>query len=654
MAGDADEGMVDKAVISTDVVNRILYGCGDRQRFTQETPILVEVWQRYAADPQSAQDLLITPQKSTSAVALLRDLLTPQGQDDKQALRRSARFAPLQSFLAAKLTFREVIIHLLPRTEWAARAWAAFAEKATSDFAKTAFEQVLLSALSVDAINEYKVVAAFADDGKVEPQLHGQLLDVARTLTMTAILYVAQKPGFPKIRKVRDLYDHRDEIIPCIAELLGRLPKFAEAAELGSKERRKPPLIWRISSNRPIRLADENARATVKADAAYRVFDVKCETITWAVVDSGIDGGHEAFLVDPLDKGSGSRVLKTYDFSILRQLLDPAYDPEFGGSIRDNPAFAIARERSGLSPEEAEEHFRNLYQSYRTEMLDWSSIEPLIFVAAPRPPIEGHGTHVAGIIGADLREETPCPDSKPDRTKVKLRGVCPDIRLMDLRILSGSVEDTEFAVIGALQLVRYLNSHNQYIVVHGVNLSLSIPHVVESYACGRTPVCDECERLVGAGVTVVAAAGNNGYQRFLTEKGPYRGYATVSITDPGNADAVITVGATHRRDPHTYGISYFSSRGPTGDGRLKPDIVAPGERIDSTLPNNETGTLDGTSQAAPHVSGAAAMLMARYPELNRQPARVKQILCSTATDLGRERVFQGHGLLDILRALQSF
>ena len=63
--------------------------------------------------------------------------------------------------------------------------------------------------------------------------------------------------------------------------------------------------------------------------------------------------------------------------------------------------------------------------------------------------------------------------------------------------------------------------------------------------------------------------------------------------------------------------------------------------------------MDGTSMAAPHVSGAAALLMARHRELVGQPARVKQILCDTATDLGRERYFQGAGMLDVLRALQS-
>ena len=57
--------------------------------------------------------------------------------------------------------------------------------------------------------------------------------------------------------------------------------------------------------------------------------------------------------------------------------------------------------------------------------------------------------------------------------------------------------------------------------------------------------------------------------------------------------------------------------------------------------------------AAPHVSGAAAMLLARYEELIGQPRRVKRILCESATDLGRERSFQGHGMLDVLRAFQS-
>jgi serine protease AprX len=279
-------------------------------------------------------------------------------------------------------------------------------------------------------------------------------------------------------------------------------------------------------------------------------------------------------------------------------------------------------------------------------------------------PISEHGTHVAGIIGADWR------GASLDTSKVVvkdiydlmnlqqlnasqiLRGVCPDIQLYDLRVFdSWTGAGDEFAMLAALQFVRHLNSSKSKRVVHGVNISASLEHDVRSYACGRTPICDECERAVASGLVVVAAAGNTGFDE--KEVAFSSSYRQSSITDPGNSESVITVGATHREMPHTYGVSYFSSRGPTGDGRAKPDLVAPGERIFSAVPKQLAATLDGTSMAAPHVSGAAALLLARHNELIGQPGRIKKILCSTATDLGRVAQYQGSGLLDILRALES-
>jgi subtilisin family serine protease len=179
---------------------------------------------------------------------------------------------------------------------------------------------------------------------------------------------------------------------------------------------------------------------------------------------------------------------------------------------------------------------------------------------------------------------------------------------------------------------------------------MSIPYEFRAHGCGATPVCVACDRLSSSGVVVIAAAGNRGWNEgelsFLSN-------VFCSITDPGNAREVITVGSTHSAKPHTFGVSYFSSRGPTGDGRIKPDIVAPGEQIRGPIRGDAEDESDGTSMAAPFVSGAAAMLLARHRELIGNPARVKRILCQSATDLGREKYFQGHGLVDVLRALQS-
>jgi serine protease AprX len=125
--------------------------------------------------------------------------------------------------------------------------------------------------------------------------------------------------------------------------------------------------------------------------------------------------------------------------------------------------------------------------------------------------------------------------------------------------------------------------------------------------------------------------------------------------------------------PHVYGVSFFSSKGPTGDGRMKPDLLAPGEKIISCdsaqrLANGPKRSAarrtkqttvaryredSGTSMAAPHVSGViAAFLSIRHEYINR-PEEVKRIFLSSATDLGRVPYFQGRGLIDLMRAIQS-
>ena len=420
-----------------------------------------------------------------------------------------------------------------------------------------------------------------------------------------------------------------------------------------SGEEESPPLIWQVNRNRDTEIAVAKSTLAVKADAARLLFRVRCDDIAWGIVDNGIDARHPAFFDAEKVKNIGgspndsawceanwqdvTRVKATYDFTRMRDLLD--YRRLSEPATIENPQL-----RAVLESPRFQDECRELKD--RLELgrpVDWEVLKDFLEIphSAYEPPAGEHGTHVAGILAANWAQ-------------YDMLGVCPDIGLYDLRVLRpGSTRNDEFAVLAALQFVQYLNDQKDFFAVHGVNVSLAIRHEVANFACGRTPVCDECERLISRGVMVVAAAGNEGYMHYKTSRGEKQGYNTVSITDPGNAERVLTVGSTHRFEPHTYGISYFSSRGPTGDGRIKPDIVAPGERIEAPIPNAGKRRKDGTSMAAPHVSGAAALLMARNREFVGRPDHVKKVLCSSATDLGREPYFQGAGMLDTLRALQS-
>ena len=163
------------------------------------------------------------------------------------------------------------------------------------------------------------------------------------------------------------------------------------------------------------------------------------------------------------------------------------------------------------------------------------------------------------------------------------------------------------------------------------------------------------------GVVVVVAAGNGGGGIVTVEGGRSAKAGHLStIEDPANAELAITVGSTHRERPHTFGVSYFSAKGPTMDGRMKPDLVAPGELIVS-CDALSGGAADqahfceksGTSMAAPHVSGAVAAFLSVRREFRGQPERVKAFFVDNATNLGRRPEFQGAGLLDLMRTLQA-
>ena len=178
----------------------------------------------------------------------------------------------------------------------------------------------------------------------------------------------------------------------------------------------------------------------------------------------------------------------------------------------------------------------------------------------------------------------------------------------------------------------------------GVNLSLGGSFDPSVYGCGHTPLCQELRRLWRQGVLVCLAAGNEGYAILQSDTGLLPTNIDLSIGDPANLDEAVAVGSVHKTNPHTYGISYFSSRGPTADGRKKPDVVAPGEGILSALHEWPAGKnpktlkledlyveMSGTSMATPHVSGILAAFLSIRREFVGFPDRVKAMLMKGCT-----------------------
>jgi hypothetical protein len=650
--------------IPRPLIDYILLGpTGDRRQL-QDSPILGDVWLKFGDRPGEPHELLITPFKTRTAgdVAIEIDRLIDNDRKNHPWPTKEGRktettdIAYLQGLIAARLYFDELLRVVVPITEW----WGGSRNRREmQDYFDRKKRSRKLTKIFSDI---QKLIAHWSDPTKprmIKPELSA----FDRYAVVTGLILWAgeshrklEKKEAETIEQAIAAAIEKDTaaIIEGLTDVFRDILKvFPPARKKDEKDKHK--LVYQISLNREVSLAVAKSVPAVKADAARNLFTVNCKEITWAVIDSGIQGNHPAFL----GEDGKSRVQKSFDFSNYRKIVSlnnlRIFDPDADKATREKALEALLHDRLMHKPKPAQaiEYLTRLAQDVKLKRpIHWEFVEPFVEIKIDTPPsVSDHGTHVAGIIGANKDGGKKIP--KAEREEY-VDGMCPDIQLYDFRVIADSenIKDTEFAIIAALQYIRHVNDRHDFITIHGANLSLSIPHDVRNYACGRTPVCVECERLIDSGVVVVAAAGNFGYQNYQTKEGSYEGYAAFTITDPGNTDAVITVGATHRFWPHTYGVSFFSSRGPTGDGRLKPDLVAPGERIRAPF-RVGWDDLDGTSMAAPHVSGAAAMLMARYSELIGQPRRIKQILCESATDLGRERSFQGHGMLDVLRAFQS-
>jgi serine protease AprX len=385
--------------------------------------------------------------------------------------------------------------------------------------------------------------------------------------------------------------------------------------------------IYRIWPDFRISPCITKSVATVKADAAQTSFNALGTDIAWAIMDSGIDANHPHF--------------------VRHGNVDPA-----------SPLHADFTETP------------NVPKNANPALIDRF----------------GHGTHVAGVVAGEQVADGTKERARTMRAVTRsvkgyeegrasavethemvldsIRGMAPRCRLVSLKVLDDEGNGEVSNLIAAIAHIQEKNGHGRLNLIHGINISLGYEFDPEWFACGQSPLCVEINRLVRSGVVVVVAAGNTGYGALAAQQRTTTAGMEVTINDPGNADLAITVGSTHRDMPHVYGVSYFSSKGPTGDGRLKPDLVAPGEKILSS----GTGKLlmekaegqkceyvedSGTSMAAPHVSGVIAAFLSVRREFIGEPERVKTIFLATATDLKRDRYFQGAGLVDLMRAIQS-
>ncbi|HJZ77304.1 MAG TPA: S8 family peptidase [Vicinamibacterales bacterium] len=264
----------------------------------------------------------------------------------------------------------------------------------------------------------------------------------------------------------------------------------------------------------------------------------------------------------------------------------------------------------------------------------------------------GHGTHVAGIIAGNGLDS----DGRKS-------GAAPDAGIVSLKVLDANGSGTVSNIIAALDWV--LANHDAY-NIRVVNLSVGAA-IHES--AWTDPLTLAAKRVVDAGVTVVAAAGNFGKNSAgLPQYG--------GINAPGNAPWVLTVGASSTQGSSQRTddvVGAYSSRGPTYiDWTAKPDLVAPGTgtvslaaagsmyyqtKVSALLPgtiqtpNLPYLSLTGTSMSAPVVAGTVALMLQANPSLT--PNAVKAILQYTAQQYpGYNALSQGAGFLNAVGAVR--
>ncbi len=216
-------------------------------------------------------------------------------------------------------------------------------------------------------------------------------------------------------------------------------------------------------------------------------------------------------------------------------------------------------------------------------------------------PDAEHGTHVAGIIGSE-------------RTKdAVVKGVADAVEIIAVRAVpNGDERDKDVA-----NAIRYAVDHGARVI----NMSFG-----KGYSYNKTVVDEAVKYAMSKDVLLVHAAGNDGSNLETVTNYPNRTYADGS----GEANAWIEVGASGWENNETLAASFSNY------GKTKVDVFAPGVRINSTVPDGKYEENDGTSMAAPVVTGVAALVRSRYPNLTA--VQVKEIIMKSVTKVDHDVV----------------
>lgn len=237
----------------------------------------------------------------------------------------------------------------------------------------------------------------------------------------------------------------------------------------------------------------------------------------------------------------------------------------------------------------------------------------------------GHGTHVAGIIGGGGRIYT---------------GMAPMCGLVSVKVLDYLGNGNLRNVLDGLQWI--LNNGKKY-NIRIVNISVGTP--ASKMFNEDSKLVQKVEELWNEGYIVLAASGNNGPNES-------------SIGAPGISRKIITVGAVDDDSAIAGGsgvIKNYSGRGPTYSCIKKPDIVAPGSGIyscNNAVYGRKYTVKSGTSMSTPVVSGAIALLLSVYPDMTNKEVKIR--LKETAVNLGLPHNRQGWGVLDVGRLLGDY